>query len=288
MNSSTYGRILRSGGIIALVLILLAAVPLEARADGNRAFAMAGRQWLLIERMTNSALLAALDVSASPSMNSVHWSRNRFDRTHSELLTGDQDQRSRPEIVTALDRVDSQWRQYDRIFSEIAGAGSISSDQIRTLTDSHAATVAALGEMVDAYELYVHGGSSHSILSATIDEAGKLRAHTQSVLRALLLVAYNDRSEADRQRLIQSTQDFNRILMGLIHGDGELRLLPAPTREIRDELMKVDRMWKEALPVLEAAARGSTVTDEQIATVAQYSNDMAVPLTMALLMYLSL
>ena len=287
MNSAFYGRIARSGGAIAIILMLLAAAPLEARADGHRSFAMAGRQWLLIERMTNSALLAALEVAASPSMNSVHWSRDRFDRTHSELLTEDRQSPGRPEIVTALDRVDSQWRQYDRIFSEIAGAGRISSDQIRSLTDSHAATVDALGQMVDAYQFYVHGGSSHSILSATIDEAGKLRAHTQSVLRALLMVAYTE-SEPDRQRLIQSTQEFNRILMGLIHGDGDLRLLPAPTREIRDELMKVDRMWKEALPVLEAAARGNAVTNDQIAAVAQYSNDMAVPLTMALLMYLSL
>ena len=65
-------------------------------------------------------------------------------------------------------------------------------------------------------------------------------------------------------------------------------MLAAPTPEIRDELMKVDRMWRETLPILRAATDGRAVTNDQIAAVAQYSNDMAVPLTMALLMYLSL
>lgn len=283
-------RSMRSAGIFGIIVLLLAAVPQEARSDGNRAFAMAGRQWLLIERMTNSALLAALDVSASPSMSSVHWSRSRFDRTHTELLVGDERQAGsvRPEILATLQRVDAQWRRYDAIFSGISAAEEITDHQVRQLTTSHADTIIALSQMVDAYEHYLHGGSNHSILSTTIDETGRLRAHTQRVLRSLLMVVYERGAESDRRRLVRSTGEFDRILNGLIHGDGELRLISAPTEEILDELLAVERMWREVLPILEAASDGEQVSNEQIAAVAQYANDMAVPLTMALLMYLSL
>ena len=272
------------------MILVLATVPEQARADGNRSFAMAGRQWLLIERMINSALLAALEVPASPSMRSVHWSRNRFDQTHAELLVGDQRQGGsvRPEILDALQRVDAQWRRYDAIFSGLSAGGTITDEQVRQLTSSHADTIAALNQMVDAYQHYIHGGRNHSILSSTIDETGRLRAHTQRVLRSLLMVVYERGAESDRRRLTQSTGEFDRVLNGLIHGDSELRLIQAPTAEILDELLVVERMWHEVLPILEAAGNGETVSGEQIATVAQYANDMAVPLTMALLMYLSL
>ena len=281
---------MRSAGILGIVALLLSAAPQEARSDGNRAFAMAGRQWLLIERMTNSALLAALDVPASPSMSTVHWSRTRFSRTHSELLVGDGRRAVsvRPEILATLQRVDAQWRRYDAIFSGITAAADITDQQVRQLTSSHADTVVALGQMVDAYEHYIHGGRNHSILSTTIDETGRLRAHTQRVLRSLLMVVYERGAETDRRRLVRSTGEFDQILNGLIHGDSEMRLISAPTAEILDELLEVERMWREVQPILAAAGQGERVSNDQIATVAQYANDMAVPLTMALLMYLSL
>lgn len=292
MNTKTVGWKPRSASMLVMIILLLAAIPQEARSDGNRSFAMAGRQWLLVERMTNSALLAALDVSASPKLSAVHWSRDRFERTHTELQYGapllGQAAPTRPEILAALDRVDSEWRRYDAIFSEISGSTDISGAQIRALTNSHAEMIEAMGQMVGAYQYYAYGGTSHSILSSTINETGRLRARTQLLLRAFLMVAYDVNSERDRLQLAQSIREFNGTLNGLIHGNGDLLLLAAPTQEIRDELMKVDRMWTEVLPILEAGANGDAVTETEIATIAQYSNDMAVPLTMALLLYLSL
>ena len=46
-------------------------------------------------------------------------------------------------------------------------------------------------------------------------------------------------------------------------------------------------MWIEVRPILEQASAGIAVTKAQIAVVAKSANDMAVPLTMALIMYLS-
>lgn len=281
---------LKVAGIFSVVILILAALPAEAQQSGNRSFTLAGRQWLLIERMTNSALLAALEIEASPSLGSIHWSRDRFDRTQTELRDGDAylgvSPTTRPEILETLDNVDSRWRRYDVVFQEILTSASVSEAQIRVLAASHAETMEALGQMVDSYEYFVYGGSTHSMLSSAIEGTGDLRASTQLVLRGLLMAAYSGYEMQERQLLIQMMGDFDRTINGLIYGNSELRLLPAPNDEIRDELMKVELMWQEIRPILDSATVGDAATKDEIATVAQRANDMAVPLTKALIMYL--
>lgn len=279
-------------GLLTVFVLVLATVPADARSDANRSFTMAGRQWLLIERMTNSALLAALGIDASPSLDSVHWSQDRFDRMQRLLREGDPHlgmmPGTRPEIVETLNEVDFRWQRYDSAFKEILASREISQAQIQRLTESHATTIEAVGQMVDTFEYFVHGGRSHTVLSSTIDGTGQLRALTQQVLRRLLMAAYHPDSPEQRLRLAQSTREFDRTLSGLINGDPELHLLPAPTQEIKAELMAVSGMWNEVQPILQSASDGDAVSNDEITTVAQTANDMAVPLTMALLMYLSL
>ncbi|NNG05958.1 MAG: hypothetical protein HKM95_17900 [Inquilinus sp.] len=292
MSMNAVRRTSGLAGIFTAVALILAAVPAEARSDASRSFTLAARQWLLIERMTNSALLAALEIDVSPRLSAIHWSRDRFDRTQSELRDGDPllgiSPTTRPEIIGALNRVDARWQRYDSIFREIAASETISARQIRALTESHAETTEALAEMVDAYEHFVNGGYNHTILSTTIDGVEQLRAQTQLLLRALLTAAYHEDAASERQHLARSTQDFGRMLGGLIYGDPDLRLMPAPTQGIKDELKRVERMWLETQPILESAAVGDAVSESEIATVAQHANEMALPLTMALLMYLTL
>lgn len=278
--------------LVLLCIMTLTTVPAEARSDANRSFTLAARQWLLLERMTNSALLSALGVEASPSLDSIHWSRNRFDTVQLELRVGDPRlglrPATRPEIINRLDQVDARWRRYDSIFGEIRGSSNVTQQQIRALAASHDELAEALAGMVDTFEYYVDGGQSHTMLSTTIDGLGRLRARTQLVLRSLLTVAYDDGSGQQRDFLIRSAAEFNQTLASLINGDPSRRILQPPTPEIRESLREVDRLWREVLPILNSAASGDSVSSDDIAAVARYSNDMAVPLTMALLMYLSL
>ncbi|MDH3913795.1 MAG: type IV pili methyl-accepting chemotaxis transducer N-terminal domain-containing protein [Rhodospirillales bacterium] len=277
--------------MVSVIILILAASPAEAEPNNTRPFTLAERQLLLIERMTNSALLAALGIDASPGLSSIHWSRGRFDRMQTDLREGNPyiglSPTTEPKILETLDQADSRWRHYDSIFGEIVASGKVSEAQVDALAVSHANMIEALRQMVDSYGYFVYGGRYHSILSSTINGTGRLRASTQLVLRSLMMAAYHDYATEQRQQLAQSTKEFDETINGLIEGNPERRLLPAATREIRGELMKVDEMWTEIRPILERAVAGEAVTKDQIATVARYANDMAVPLTMALMMYLS-
>lgn len=282
---------LRIAGIVSAVIMILAASPTEAKWQNNQPFTLAGRQLLLIERMTNSALFATLGVDASPGLRSIHWSRDRFDQMQKSLREGNPyiglTPTTQPEILQKLDQADLRWRQYDSIFEKIVASGKVTQAQVDALMASHANVMDALRQLVDSYGFFVYGGRYHSILSTTINATGRLRAGTQLVLRDLMMAAYHEYATEQRQQLAQATKDFEQTINGLIDGDAEHGLLPAATREIKSELTKVYQMWTEIRPILEQAAAGEAVTKDQVVTVAQHANDMAVPLTMALIMYLS-
>ena len=259
--------------------------------QNQRSFTLAERQQLLIERMTNSVLLAALGVDAAPSLNSIHWSHDRFDRMQGDLRKGDPHlglpPTTEPQVLETLDNADLQWQRYNEIFGEIVKTRRASKGQIDELAASHASTIKALNQLVESYKKFIYGGQHHSILSGAISGTGKLRANTQLLLRNLMMVVYHDYAEPDRDRLAQATANFDQTLNGLIHGNPERRLLPAATEEIRTELTKVLVMWQKIRPILESAAAGQAVKKDQIATVAKAASDMALPLTMTLIMYLS-
>ncbi len=290
MHKTSASGILGTAALVSLVLALVAGRA-EAAWQNNRPFTLAERQLLLIERMTNSAFLAALGVDASPGLRSIHWSRNRFDRVQKDLRDGNPfiglRPTTEPKILQGLDRADSRWQQYNTIFADIVASRKVSDAQIAALTASHAYVTEALKETVDSYGYFIYGGRYHSILSTTINGTGRLRAGTQMVLRSLMMAAYHNYEAQQLQDLARTTKDFEATINGLIDGDPARRLLPAATREIRSELAKVYEMWTDVRPILEQAAAGVAVTKEQIATVAKAANDMAVPLTMALIMYLS-
>lgn len=278
-------------GIVSAAILILAVSPAEARLQNKRSFTLAERQLLLIESMTNSVLLAALGIDASPSMNSIHWSRDRFDRMQKDLRKGDPHlglpATTEPQVLEPLDRADLQWQRYDAIFAEIVKARRASKVQIDALTASHAGTIKALDEVVAAYEKFIYGGQHHSILSGAISGTGKLRANTQLLLRNLMMVAYHNYAKPERDQLARATVDFDQTINGLIHGNPQRHLLPAATAEIGGELTKVLLMWQKIRPILESAAAGQAVTKDQIANVAKAASDMAVPLTITLIMYLS-
>ncbi len=283
-----------AGMVSAIILILAAAQAPAAAAVKPRniqSFTLAERQLLLIERMTNSALLEILEIDASPRLKSIHWSRDRFGKMQTNLLEGNARLGLRPttepKILETLDKTELEWRRYDAIFGKIVASGKVSRTEIIALTASHASTTDALKKTVNSYRYFVNGGRHHSILSSTINGTGRLRASAQLVLRELMMAVYSKYAMQERHTLARSTKDFDQTINGLIFGDPEIGLLAAATPEIKRELLKVHLMWKEVRPILDAAAAGTAITNDKIAIVARYANKMAVPLTMALIMYLN-
>ena len=91
--------------------------------------------------------------------------------------------------------------------------------------------------------------------------------------------------EAGPRDVRQTTRAFDRTLNGLIHGDAELRLLPAANADIRAELAKVQLLWGEIQPILAGIAVGAPVDQRTITTVSRNAGRMIAPLNTTSLMY---
>jgi len=282
---------LKIAGMVSIVLLILAPPAAEAKTRNIQSFTLAERQLLLIERMTNSALLAILEVDASPRLQSIHWSRDRFAKMQTNLLKGNPHLGLRPttepKILETLDKTELQWRRYNSVFEKIVKSGTVSETQISILAERHANTIEALRQTVQSYRYFVNGGQHHSILSSTINGTGRLRASAQLVLRKLMMAAHNKYAKEERQKLADSTREFDETINGLIDGDPGRGLVAAATHEIKRELLKVRVMWNNVRPILDAAASGHPVSKDRIAIVARSADDMAVTLTIALIMYLN-
>lgn len=280
-------------GILACVALIIVAVPADARSEFNRSINLAARQWLLVEQMTNGAMLAVLGIDTERNVREVRSARDLFSRSMRGLRSGDVElgltATTSPEVVSELARVEAFWPRYDQtlqaILTSLTASSEVSERRIRELSEIHALMIEAVGQAADAFEEFSTGGDAHSILSTTLNGSGQLRTHSQLMLGELLAIAYHANEEQNRQQLGQATLEFDRTLTGLIQGDPELRLLPAPNDQIRAELAKIQRLWSEIQPILDRVAAGGNVDQQSITMVSRYTGRMIGPLNLASLMY---
>jgi len=293
MRTHTAKPTYKFAGILACLAFILAALPAESRSDYNRSINLAGRQLLLVEQMTNGTMLAALGIDSEENIGNVRSARDLFSQTLRGLRDGDEElgliPASRPEVIAEITRIEALWPRYDQtlqsILVSLMASSEISAPKIRQLTDIHMLMVEAVDQTVAAFEQYSHGGGTHSILSTTLNGSGQLRSNSQLVLGELLAIAFRSNDAQNRRLLGENTRAFDRTLAGLIEGDAELRLLPAPNEAIRAELGAIEQLWSQVRPTLLRIASGEAVDERSIATVYTVTSRMIEPLNAAALLY---
>jgi hypothetical protein len=212
-----------------------------------------------------------------------------FGHTHAALRDGDHElglpETSQPDVLEALDRVADHWSDFDAVIGDIIASSTVTDEQVKQLTNLNPRLIQATERMVDSYELNARGGQGHTILSLTINVSARQHMLSVRMLRQASLIAYGYQVERQRAELVQTYDEFERTLNGLIRGDAELRLIAAPTPEIAAELEKVQRIWMRILPIIESAAAGRALEQDPISQIARFTARMGDPISVAVLMY---
>lgn len=282
-----------ASGLIVGVALTLMATTADARSSLNRSISLASQESLLIEQMTNGTMLAVLNIDREQNLREVQEAHDLFDRTLRGLRSGDPElglvAATAPEVLGQLDRVEAFWPRYDTTITDITLALSTSADvdqsYIRELEDIHTLMIESVDGMIDAFEKHTHGGGTHSILSSTLNGSGQLRSFSQLMLGEMLAIAYNYHEAENREQLGTATRNFDRTLAGLINGDPELRLLPAPNDDIGAQLTEIAQLWSQLRPILQRASSGEAVDERAIATVSHVTRRMIEPLNTAVSLY---
>ena len=235
--------------------------------EAARRVNLAGRQRMLSQRIAMSACLATVGVDSDINYAKLEDAYTEFSLVHDGLINGNADmglhQEGYRSVIEAMEAVDAGWSDYQEMIHGIMQIKMMSPDimtrfdqnGLAVLTDMNVAvTTIAAKYSADLDEL-------PQILAVTIDFAGRERMLTQKMVKEYCLVSAGIDVEANREKLMQSHEQFNGTLAALVDGIPGM-ITPAPTPEILAKLREVEQVWEQPNAIIEKAIAGEEMTIE--------------------------
>ncbi|NNG04781.1 MAG: hypothetical protein HKM95_11870 [Inquilinus sp.] len=275
-------------GVSVAVFLTVAAAPAAAqRIDYHRVIEIARVQQIATLQMTNDALLMTMSIDADLRSSHLRSARVDFDRNLKALRDGDPalglPEAVDPQTLDGLESALDLWTRTDAI---------LRSGQARTsFTDEELLDIAGQGQRIrdgiaDAVEFYAGEAKASqmaSMVNVAIDETGNARLLSQRISNEFLMIVHGLQADRYRRQLIESIADFERRLNGLVDGDVDLLLLPAPTDALRSRLRRLQIAWQEDLePLMRRVIDGGSLTPEQIAEAARLNRTIFDETTVAI------
>ncbi len=245
---------------IFLAFLLLFSNLLFAMTDKELATAinLAGKQRMLIQKMTKEALLTHANLEKDKSIKQLKESSTLFDKTLQGLINGDKSlglvKIDNKDISKELMSIDKLWKPfYKEIKNILSNRAKESSYEFLEKNN-----MTLLKEMNRAVELYssLNSGNSKFRLANDINLAGKERMLTQRMAKDILAIKNNLDKKSHIRDFKESRESFSKILNGLQRGDKDLKLVGTKVSNIVNQLKVVDKSWKDMQPILDSALKG--------------------------------
>lgn len=249
---------------------------------------LAGRQRMLTQRISKEIMLVALRHDVPENIRSITANSGQFGRVLRGLRHGDRElalpPTTEPEILDRLARVEELWPVFEDHVAAVAASSSVTPRQIEVVAETNLPLLRVANEVVTAYEDAARR-HAHSMLAIAINLSGAQRMLSQKMSKELYLIGLDNNADANRQSLRQSIERFDNVHSGLVSGDSQLLLLPAPTQAIRDQLATVEGLWGEFRPMVLGAAGGAPVDRRLIADTAGLNVALLTEMNAAVNMY---
>lgn len=246
--------------LAAAALLLAAAGPARSQevVDFDHVVSVAASQATASQMMAKEVLLIALDIDRDARLEGLEDWYQDFGRTLVGLRDGDEIQglpaASNPAIVAELERATAHWRVVRTVLDEGLAAGSITAAQVDVIATNSTELLAAFEAVAGGYLQEANRNRLTSMLANAVLEAGQGTMLSQRMATEFLLIVYGHDVEASRADLGSSIARFEQVLSNLVNGNLEQRLLPPPNDEIRDRLLRAQRVWEDEFrPIIRRA-----------------------------------
>ncbi len=194
--------------------------PLISTKEG-RLINLAGKQRMLSQRMAKDYFYAGKKINRGKALKQLKQSLVHFQRTQKRLNTEIKD----AEIINLIAFVDMSLEEFNILSKEKYSIdnGTIILDLSESLLEGSDYIVQAL--------------TKDKVLNETIDMAGKQRMLSQRIAKYYIAYQAGIKDDNTIIQMQESVKEFNSILQKLMANKDN-------TKEIEDELKKVDKMWK--------------------------------------------
>ncbi len=122
-------------------------------------------------------------------------------------------------------------------------------------------------------------------LARQINLSGRQRMLTQKMSKEALLFALKVDPARSRLKMLQTALLFDRTLKGLMHGDPKQNLAATKDPAILKQLEKVEKLWKELLPVIIRLGKAKEADRASIETIARLNLPLLREMNRAVKMY---
>ena len=263
-------------GIHVAAFIAVIGTPTVAGSQNfeyDNALRAVEEQVMVSQRIVSEALLAALDFEPESNLARLERSRVQFNSTFGAFLDREGEIGSRLsndlELIREVEEAEALWLEMDETITRCVAAQAVTAEHIDSLADLSDGLGRAVGGLADGLRQSA-GPNAHGMLENAIQAAVHAEAVSQQMTKEFLLVAYGHQPERFRYALRNTSEEFETGLRGLLEGDFDQLLLPAPTPEIREQLERVDRIWQdEYRPLIDQAIGEQELDDAAVARMSQ-------------------
>ena len=229
--------------LLALILFISSCFAMT-NAEMARAINLAGKQRMLLQRMSKEALMVALQIDKEMAKKELKANIQLFERTLQGLAHGDKELGlvpvEDPNIQKAIDKLQKRWQPFRDALMKVLH-NNYDRKTIEYIKNNNLDLLKRMNAIV---EMYVALNKGEKIKRAqAINLSGKERMLSQKIAKDVLLVQYG---YDDQTRMLREDKKlFARILHGLQVGDKGLGLEETKLPWIKRELKKAQKMWQE-------------------------------------------
>ncbi len=253
---------------------------------------MSGRLQALSQAMIMRSLLAALAVEKKRNVKTLAKERDAFVRILHGLRHGDEKLGLRPadnpQILKKLARLEKEWSIFGPAVQSIIDTGRITPQNVAIVAECIEPLAEATEQLIDVYEYYATGGRTFSVLTGMVSRAEAQHALLQEMTAGYLLVAYGHKAETYRARIWAYQAQFERTLIGLIDGDRQLNILPAPAPPLRKQFEEARESWAQLYAITKTIPQGGEIDRDCLMDITRQSRQLSASLGKAIDLYRSL
>lgn len=263
-NHIKFFRVLRVTFTFLIVMsFLLPSFEAEARitdADRKNLINLAGKQRMLIQKMSKEAALIALGVNVQQNLINLKQSRNLFDNTLKGIRDGDKSlgliKIYKGMLIRKLNTIEEIWQNFRKPIDEILLTGTASKEDIREIFDLNIELLKQANIFVRFAEVKLATAGDPNI-AKLINVSGRQRMLSQKMSKEFFFAKLGYKGEINKENLQKTIKLFTSSLEDLISGNEKENLMPAPTSKIANQLYKVKEVWDEMKENLEPILIGT-------------------------------
>ena len=147
------------------------------------------------------------------------------------------------------------------------------------------AALPASAQGIDLGQLNAIVQQATNELARQINLSGRQRMLTQKMSKEALLYALNVEPVKSRLKMLQTALLFDRTLKGLMHGDPKQNLAATHQPHILKQLEKVQKLWKQFLPVIIHLGKSQKADRASIEKIAKLNLPLLAEMNKAVKMY---